>query len=86
MQAVAGGELSVRLDMKRSDEIGQVAAGFDNMVETLQEKDSALNRRISDLNDAREHLANLNSKLEERTAQLTVSMEEAEAVNASAAP
>jgi signal transduction histidine kinase/CheY-like chemotaxis protein len=81
VEAVAGGELSIRLDMQRSDEIGQVAAGFDSMVETLQEKDTILNQRISDLNDAREHLANLNAKLEERTAQLTVSMEEAEAAS-----
>lgn len=81
VKAVAGGELSVRLDMQRSDEIGQVAAGFDIMVETLQEKDNTLNRRISDLNDTREHLANLNTKLEERTAQLTVSMEQAEAAS-----
>jgi signal transduction histidine kinase len=81
VEAVAGGELSIRLDMQRSDEIGQVAAGFDSMVETLQEKDTILNQRISDLNDAREHLANLNAKLEERTAQLTISMEEAEAAS-----
>ncbi len=81
VQAVAGGELSVRLDMHRSDELGQVAAGFDSMVERLQEKDATLNQRISDLDDARDHLARLNAKLEERTAQLTVSMEEAEAAS-----
>ena len=73
VKAVATGQLSVRLDMHRSDEIGEVAAGFDNMVETLQEKDTILNQRISDLNDTRDRLAKLNAKLEDRTAQLTVS-------------
>ena len=81
VEAVAGGELSVRLEMDRSDEIGQLAAGFDSMVETLQEKDSALNQRISDLDDAREHLASLNAELEERTARTTIFMEEARAAN-----
>jgi signal transduction histidine kinase/ActR/RegA family two-component response regulator len=81
VKAVAGGELSTRLNMLRSDEIGEVAAGFDAMVETLQEKDRNLNQRISDLNQTRERLAKLNAKLEERTIQLTFSMEQAEAAN-----
>ena len=82
VNAVANGELAVRLDMQRSDEIGQVASGFDRLVETLREKDTALNQRISELNEARENLSTLNteleSRVEERTEQLSVSMKEAE--------
>ena len=81
VQAVAGGELSIKLGMERSDELGQVAAGFDSMVEVLREKDTALNQRISDLTGVRENLARLNAELEERTAELTVSMADAETAN-----
>ena len=81
VQAVAGGEFSTRLDIRTSDEIGQVAAGFDSMVATLQEKDKALNQRIVDLDEAREHLANLNAEQAERTAQTTILMKEAQAAN-----
>ena len=63
VEAVAIGDLSIKLDMQRSDEIGQVASGFDRMVETLRGKDTALNQRISDLNEVRENLASSNAQL-----------------------
>ena len=38
VKAVASGELGIRLDMNRSDEIGQIATGFDRMVEHFNKK------------------------------------------------
>ncbi len=46
-EAMRRGELSVRSDVKRSDEIGRLASAFDQMAEALQALDHAKNEFLS---------------------------------------
>jgi len=67
-QKIAAGELSTRVSPRipaRQDEIGQLAADFDRMAETLQEMQAANRRLLRDVShELRSPLARLNVALE----------------------
>lgn len=62
---LAEGDLTVKLEVKSSDEIGQLAANFNNMTNQLVKRDKALCR-------AQEELEN---QVEKRTRELTIANE-----------
>jgi diguanylate cyclase (GGDEF)-like protein len=45
-QAVARGDLSTRLDVRRRDELGELAAAFNTMAQDLQERTRSLNEQM----------------------------------------
>lgn len=73
-QAVAQGQLDVRIDAGREDEIGLLAASFRSMVERLR----AYRREVE------EYQRGLERKVEERTSQLEATTREARALAAQA--
>lgn len=48
LQQVAGGDTSVRVNLKSGDEIGDVANSFNYMVESIQQKDEAIKAHIAE--------------------------------------
>ena len=45
-QAVARGDLSTRLDVRRRDELGELASAFNTMAQDLQERTRSLNEQM----------------------------------------
>jgi two-component system sensor histidine kinase/response regulator len=71
-QVSATKDYSLRIDHDgRTDEIGQLIAAFDDMLRQIQVRDSALER----------HRGQLEQEVEERTAELTIARDRAEAAN-----
>lgn len=48
LDQVIGGDLDYRIDLSRGDEMGSVAAGFDQMVESLHERGQQLAEKIAE--------------------------------------
>ncbi|HEX9943863.1 MAG TPA: ATP-binding protein [Thermoanaerobaculia bacterium] len=65
-QALAAGDMSRRVGLRQRDEVGQMAAAFDAMAESLARKEAEL----------RDHADRLEQRVEEQTAALRVSEEE----------
>ncbi len=72
---VEGGDLSARVDMTRSDELGQLSQVFDSMAERLQAHTADLERKVAErsarvrqqneeLERVNAHLAGINTQLE----------------------
>ena len=59
---VAGGDLSVRVDVKRGDEIGQLSGSFNQMVDALRQ--------------SRDQLQNYNQELETKVSERTMALDE----------
>ncbi len=54
---VRGGDLTVRLQSRRGDEIGDVARGVDLMLDNIRVSHDALDRRVAELRRSQAHLA-----------------------------
>jgi diguanylate cyclase (GGDEF)-like protein len=57
-ERIRGGDLDVRLDSRRKDEIGDVARAFDLMLEDLAGSREAVERHLAELRRSQQHLAN----------------------------
>jgi signal transduction histidine kinase/HAMP domain-containing protein len=82
-EQIGQGNLSYRVESVRQDEIGQVAAAFNQMVDRLHQRDEQLAARtdalageVAERRRAQEELHSLNATLEQRVAERTLALEE----------
>jgi len=82
------GDLTVRAQLQGSDELAMISTAFDRMASMMQSKTEALESSQVDLSNAKEALAEYNrtleQKVEQRTAELAESIEEAKQAKAAA--
>ncbi len=71
------GDLDQRVVGHQRDEVGMLASSFNNMAESLKERDGIINRKTSDLQELNEQLEKM---VEQRTSALSVEMGRLEAV------
>jgi PAS domain S-box-containing protein len=87
-KTIAAGHYDARVAVTTRDEIGTLAHAFNQMAATLEGKNSALQREISERTEAQESLAHANDGLEqrvgERTAQLVAEIDERKQAEAAA--
>jgi signal transduction histidine kinase len=69
-QAVAHGDLNQRSDLKRSDEIGDLAVGFDLMTSRLKKRTAQAARLYQETLQRNEELSRANARLQETQQQL----------------
>ncbi len=79
--ALQGGDDRVRVTAETSDEVGQLAASFNSMVDAIRERKLELEKALGDLNRLN---ASLEEKVRERTTQLENANRELESFNYSA--
>jgi len=72
MEEVARGNLSARVPVRSNDELGRVTEGFNQMARALSEKQESINELTRDLE----------RKVDERTAELSLALREKEATQA----
>ncbi|MBI5445610.1 MAG: HAMP domain-containing protein [Deltaproteobacteria bacterium] len=63
---IAGGELSARVDVRSSDEVGDLAADFNRMAELLEDKEARLTRTLRDLGYSRDDAHAYAARIEEQ--------------------
>lgn len=71
------GDLDQRVVGHQRDEVGMLASSFNNMAESLKERDGIINRKTGDLQELNEQLERM---VEQRTSALSVEMGRLEAV------
>lgn len=79
--ALQGGDDRVRVRVETDDEVGQLAAAFNSMVDAIRERKQELEHALHDLHSLN---TNLEEKVRERTAQLEHVNRELESFNYSA--
>lgn len=72
-QAVAGGDLNQQIQLKRGDEIGDLAGAFDTMTEHLRERTEEAARLHAETLQRNKELAEINAQLEATQIQLVQS-------------
>ncbi len=84
-EAIAGGDLSVRVYVSGEDEIGQLSTSFNTMADRLgatlrgyDEANLSIAERNRELAQAQESLTALNAELEDRVRERTASLEQAQ--------
>ena len=56
-EAIMAGDLTKRLNMEQSDEVGRLAGALDNMAETLEKKNSDLQKNVSTIQNLLDQVA-----------------------------
>jgi len=79
--ALQGGDDRIHVMVETFDEVGQLAASFNSMVDAIRERKLELEKALGDLNNLN---ASLEEKVRERTAQLETANRELESFNYSA--
>lgn len=69
-QAIAGGDLEQRLNLNRSDEIGELATAFDHMALRLRERTAEARRLYEETVERNQQLQDINSRLQSAQLQL----------------
>ncbi len=85
---ISNGKFDQRVNIKSEDELGLLARAFNEMAKQLQHSFASLESKNQDLEEAQTKLADYNrtleQKVEERTSQLAVSIQEAKKAKATA--
>ena len=74
---ISAGDLSPKIDVRRNDEVGQLAASFRSMVARLRNAFDSLEKTVAELRNREAELKTLNESLEERVAERTRELSQA---------
>jgi signal transduction histidine kinase len=72
-RAVAGGDLQQKTDVRRNDEIGELAQAFDVMTDNLRARTDQANRLFWETQQRNQELADINTRLQNTQEQLVQS-------------